>query len=465
MVKRILVFFAVFQFCWFSVFSQGYRIETQITPLSNIDVYLGYHYGNEQFVVDTAHLDKTGKGVFSGKKSLPEGVYMIVLPNMVYFDILITNENKFSVKNDTVDLTKNLIITGSPQNEVFVKYQNFTSETRSLIAEYLTRINQHKDSASFYRNEIEKQQKQLTKERDRIILMYPKTFFGALLKSMVDVEIPKELNQNNDPETIQKRIDFLSHHYFDNYDFSDERLLFSPVLYNKVNKYFGELVLVNPDSIITAIDFILVKGMQTPDVYRYLLNEMMSLFDLSGDLANDEAFVYLAQNYYFTGLASWVDDGFIEKLKKHVEDLKPTLVGSLAPMLVLSDQNEKKISVDDIKSCYTAVVFWNPECEHCEEYLLELKKVKDKFPEDFFQVYAVLADKNIEKWKTFVRENKLNWINVYDPKQKNEFMDSYKLYMIPRVFILDKTKRIIIKDVVTSQLEEFLTNQQGKGCK
>ena len=126
---------------------------------------------------------------------------------------------------------------------------------------------------------------------------------------------------------------------------------------------------------------------------------------------------------------------------------------------------KKKISVDDIKSCYTAVVFWNPECEHCEEYLLELKKVKDKFPEDFFQVYAVLADKNIEKWKTFVRENKLNWINVYDPKQKNEFMDSYKLYMIPRVFILDKTKRIIIKDVVTSQLEEFLTNQQGKGCK
>ena len=127
----------------------------------------------------------------------------------------------------------------------------------------------------------------------------------------------KELNQNNDPENHPETNRFFYHIIISIITiFSDERLLFSPVLYNKVNKYFGELVLVNPDSIITAIDFILVKGMQTPDVYRYLLNEMMSLFDLSGDLANDEAFVYLAQNYYFTGLASWVDDGFIEKLKK-----------------------------------------------------------------------------------------------------------------------------------------------------
>lgn len=464
MSKSNLFFFAVFLFFSFKVFSQGYRIETQITPLSDVNIYLGYHYGNEQFVIDTVHLDKSGKGVFSGKKTLPEGVYMIVLPNMIYFDFLIADESKLSITNDTTDLNKNLVIKGSPQNEIFVKYQSYTSEVRAVISGYLARTEQKKDSAAFYRNEIDKLQKEMFRERDRIILMYPKTFFGALLKSMSDVEVPKELNQDNDPETISKRIDYLSHHYFDNYDFSDERLLFSPVLYNKLNKYFGELVMADPDSVNTAIDFILVKSMQTPDVYRYILNQMMILFDVSGELAFDEAFVYLAQNYYYNGLASWVDDQFLEKLKKHVEDLKPTLIGSLTPTLVLSDINGKNISVDEIRSCYTAVYFWNPECEHCINYILELKKLKDKFPDDFFQVYAVLGEKNVDKWKTFINDNKLTWINVYDPKHKNEFVDSYKLYMIPRIFILDKTKHIVLKDIAINQLEEFLIKQQQKGC-
>ncbi len=464
MLKSLLVL-AFVLFLFRTPLVAQYRIEIQISPLSETNIYLGYHYGNEQFVIDTCHFDKNGKGILSGKKSLPEGVYMIVLPNMTYFDILIAGGQTFSVKNDTLDLVNKLEIKGNEQNGIYVKYQIFTSGKRREISLLMNRSRQRPDSADFYSARIEKLQQDLMNERERIIKSYPSTFFAHLLKAMSDPEIPAEFEMNNDQSNVQKRIDFLSHHYFDNYDFTDERLLYSPVLYKKVTTFFGEMVVSEPDSVNAAIDHILLKSMQNIQVYKYLSDLMMSLFDLSGDLSNDEAFVYLARNYYLNDLTPWANQLFLSKLKDHVKELEPTLIGSLAPELKLMTREKKIISLTDLTSCNTIVVFWNPECEHCAEYISDLKKLKMNYKEDFLQVYAVLAGDKPELWNSFVQNNQLNWINVYDPTQKNEFVQTYKLYMTPRVFLLDKTKHIIKKDVSVDILKECLDMQKDQVCK
>ena len=187
----IIVLFA----CLFSItqIQAQYKIETHIKPLSETDIYLGYHYGNEQFVIDTCHLDKAGKGVFTGKKSLNEGVYMIVLPNMTYFDILVAGGQTFSVYNDTTELTLNLSITGNKQNEIYVNYQKFISGKRKEISSWYNLLNQTKDSVKFYENAIEKNRQEIIKERNKIIKDYPGTFFSSLLKAMADPDIPHHL--------------------------------------------------------------------------------------------------------------------------------------------------------------------------------------------------------------------------------------------------------------------------------
>lgn len=440
------------------LFAQGYKIEIQIKQLADSNVYLGYHYGNEQFVIDTTKLDKNGKGIFDGKKELPEGVYMIVLPNMTYFDILMPIKQVFKVKNDTVNLNSNLVIEGSEENEIYAKYQKFSTEKLSKIAE-LTKL-----SNSVTQKQIDSLQLELRNERNRIIMQNPNTFFASLLQSMIDPEIPKALIKADNPTDVEKKMSYLTAHYFDNYNFNDERLLFSPILYNKIVNYYGKLIEGNHDTINNSIDVILSKSFKTPEVYRFLLNTLLSTFDLSGEVPNDEAFVYIAENYYLNELAPWVNEDFITRLKKHVSDLKPTIIGAPSPALILSDTIGKKISLYDLKSCYTLVIFWNPECEHCAEYLAELKNVYDSYNINFFQVYSVLATDNQKKWKTYIKDNKFKWINVYDSTKKNEFMQTYKLFMIPRIYLLDSSKHIVLKDFEINELKEYLQKNKKTDC-
>jgi len=455
-----LIFFALVFFIAFSklIYSQGYKIDIQIKQLHNNEIYLGYHYGNEQYVIDTVKLDKAGKGVLQGSNKLPEGVYMIVLPSMKYFDILICDTQTFKIKNDTTNLIENLEITGSKENEDYVNYQKISSK-------YLTQINElTKSSNGNSNNKVDSLQTLLKTERLKVIANHKGTFFGSLINSMLDPEIPQSINKSDNPADVIKKLNYLYFHYFDNYDFTDERLLFSPILYNKLLNYYGKIIENNNDTLINSLNNLINLSFKNADVYRYLLNTMLGMFDLSGELPNDEAFVYLAENYYLKDLTPWVNDEFLARLKKHVEDLKPTLMGSYAPSLNLVDTTGKKISLNEVKSCFTLVIFWNPECEHCAEYLSALKNVYKSFPQDKFQVYAVLATDNKTRWKSFIKDNNLPWINVYDATLKNSFIQSYKLYMIPRTFLLSSDKHILLKDFEVDELQNFLNENIKKSC-
>lgn len=464
---RILktVFFLLFVLSSLTIFAQGYKIEIQIKQFADSNVYLGYHYGNEQFVIDTAHLNKSGKGVFEGKKELPQGVYMIVLPSMTYFDILVPYPQKFSVKNDTIDLNLNLEISGSQENELYAKYQKYTAKKRAEITKLSDQIKSNPKLNLTNQRIIDSLQLEIRNERNSIIKSYPKTFFAALLKSMVDPDLPGNLEKADNPADQEKKLNYLALHYFDNYDFNDERLLFSPVLYNKLMTYYSKLVINIPDSVNKASDLLLVKSMKNPEVYRFILNTLISTFDLSGDLPNDEAFVYLAENYYLNELAPWVNEEFLSRLRQHVTDLRPTLVGSVAPPLLLNDTVGNVKSLHEISSCYTLVLFWNPDCEHCIDFISELQKLCKIYPSTYFQVYTVLATDNEKLWKSFLRKNSFPWISVFDKTKKNDFIDTYKLFMIPRMYLLDNNKRIVRKDFEADELQQYLQNQFGKGCK
>ena len=67
---------------------------------------------------------------------LPVGMYFLFLPSHNYFDILVDGNQKFTIENDTTEFLKNMIITGSIENQVFHDYQEMlnssTKEYREL---------------------------------------------------------------------------------------------------------------------------------------------------------------------------------------------------------------------------------------------------------------------------------------------------------------------------------------------
>src|SRR5690606_22121324 len=107
---------------------KGHKIEVQIKGLKDTTLILGYHYGNKKLVADTILVDEKGKGIFQGDTALTPGMYLVLTPDMRFFEIIIDKEQHFKVSTDTTDLFRNLKIEGSPDNTVFNGYQKTSAD-------------------------------------------------------------------------------------------------------------------------------------------------------------------------------------------------------------------------------------------------------------------------------------------------------------------------------------------------
>jgi len=59
-------------------------------------------------------------------------------------------------------------------------------------------------------------------------------------------------------------------------------------------------------------------------------------------------------------------------------------------------------------------------------------------------------------WNAYLKDKKFDWINAYDPLLKSDFTKLYCIKSIPKLFLLDKDKKIISKDINVSLLEVLL---------
>ena len=104
----------------------------EVVGLQDSTVMLAYYFGGKQYATDTAKVVK-GKFTFKGKKELKGGVYLIVLSDQQYFDIIISDTH-FSFKTDINDLVGAMSFKNSVENPPFYKYLTFISEMQKVLA-------------------------------------------------------------------------------------------------------------------------------------------------------------------------------------------------------------------------------------------------------------------------------------------------------------------------------------------
>jgi len=112
-------------FISFLLSAQNYEIKIKINGVSDTVAYLGHHFGEKKYVVDTAKVDSKGNVVFAGDKKLERGIYIVVLPSrgMTYFELLIGDNRKFSLETDTTNFLQTMKVKGDKENQAFMDYQ------------------------------------------------------------------------------------------------------------------------------------------------------------------------------------------------------------------------------------------------------------------------------------------------------------------------------------------------------
>ena len=246
---RTLIVSALVMLAQTASYAQDYRIDVKINGVKDTTLLLGYYFNKQMFVKDTADVDSNGHGAFEGKEPLDEGIYVIYLPDKSYFDILINDDQDFSVSATDGDLVKSQKITGNKEAGNFLKYQQYLNLKQKEAGKIQKGLKDLKKGEPEYEKSIEKLKaikEEVDKEMNRVIDENTGTLLARFLLMTKDIEIPDfDVPENiaNKDSVIQiKKYQYYKKHYFDNVDFNDERLLRTPVFTNKLERYFNKVV-------------------------------------------------------------------------------------------------------------------------------------------------------------------------------------------------------------------------------
>ena len=424
---------------------------------------LANYYGGSQYKQDSAVSNAKGELVFKAKEKYPQGIYLIILPSKRYFDFVMDAGQNFSLETDTLDFVKNMKVKGSDENKYLYDFQNFMFQKQKQVepiqAQYKRVKDTNKDSAKILQEKMSVIDKDVKAYKQDFITAHPKTFMATLFKAMHDPEIPEAPLLANGKKDTTFNYRYYKAHFFDQVDFSDARLLRTPVFHSKIKQYLDKLTPQIPDSVAVSVDYIVEKSKANEQMYEYLMNWMTYTYETSKIMGMDAVFSHMVEKYYATKQVTWVDSARLYKIVDKGLTLKYTLLGQKAPPLNLQDSTGKIVPLYDVKSKYTVVVFWEQGCGHCKKEIPKLMELyKTKLKAKGVEVYAIESEEKVKDWKKFLVEHQLNWINVWEPDDYKRAL-AKKYYFIettPTLFLLDENKIIKAKKVDAEQLETII---------
>ncbi|MBC7390803.1 MAG: redoxin domain-containing protein [Opitutaceae bacterium] len=444
--------------------AKAYSIKVKLTGLKDTVCYLAYHFGDKQYLKDTAKVDSKGNMVFDGKDKLLSGIYLVVLPSKTNFEFLVPdNQQTFSLETDTSKMIEHMKVTGSKENETFYTFLQFlgkkTKQADPLVDGYKKTKDKNKDSATIFQNKLTEIEKEVKAQRAKVIAENPNTLVAKIFKASTDLEIPETPTLPNGKKDSTFAYRWMKVHYFDNIDFADDRFLRTPLLHSKIKYYLENLTPQSPDSINKSADFIVEKARANKEVFKYVVWNITNTYETSNIMGMDAIFVHMAEKYYLSGQAFWIDSTVKSKINERYTTLKPLLLGKKAPALSLPDSSNNFHSLYEQKGKFTVLYFWDPNCGHCQKETPRLNDFFNDPKNKNVSIYAVSTD-HPNDWKKFIREKGLKFLNVCNAiSDKTVYYDvrkGYDVYSTPTIYVLNDKKEIVAKRLGVEQLGEFI---------
>jgi len=484
-LNRIILQFALLFAAGGSLFAQGYKIEVTIKGNENGTAILGHYFNTNMYPDDTIKLDSKGYGVFKKPTAMPDGMYIIFMPPGKVFEFMLSSAGQtFALKTDTADLAGKLEFTGSEENTIFSGFQKFRinkGEEINSLKDQLGKATSDAEKTTLT-NRINKLSEEINTESVRIINTYSNLFFGKFLKATREIDVPDspkdETGKEIDPNF---KYNYYRAHYFDNFEVGNAGLLRTPIYENKINTYITKLVPQVPDSLIKAADWLIAKTVHNEELFRYMLASLYNRYNTSNIMGMDAVLVFLIEKYYLSGKATWLT----EKSKKEMEELvllkKPNLIGkvirdftfqrvdddafvnSISHPEIIATTFGKDFKLNQIKSKYTLLIFWEADCSHCKVALPDLgsryARMKSKGCE-VMAIHMLSGDPGRQKWFEFINKNQLlGWINVWSPYSA-DYKVIYDIKSSPVVYLLDEKKAILAKRIGVDQAEGLLYERE-----
>lgn len=114
-----------------------------------------------------------------------------------------------------------------------------------------------------------------------------------------------------------------------------------------------------------------------------------------------------------------------------------------------------------ISAEFTLLIFGNPDCSACRDLMEQMdasEEIAELIGAGRLKVADIYIDEDIDLWMEKRSDYPADWINGYDPSFRIRTDLLYNVRALPSLYLLDKDKRVLLKDAPPERVLSMLVN-------
>lgn len=266
-------------------------------------------------------------------------------------------------------------------------------------------------------------------------------------------DIPHELT------SIEERADYLASHFWAHFDFGDTTLVTKPEITEQAFVDFLDVLSHVPTergqkAVTTLMDS---ASVNVPMFKHFMTLTEKYLYDPNSPFRNEEFYIPVLRAIISV---PQLDETYKVRPKYQLKTALKNRPGSVATDFVYTLLTGAVAKMSSIKADYTLLFFNNPDCHDCKrvkEYMKDSKifnRMTQAKSVPSLCILAIYPDADLPLWKR--GDYPKFMINGYDAGRVITNKELYDLKAIPTFYLLDREKKVILKDAPIEQIEAWL---------
>jgi len=194
------------------------------------------------------------------------------------------------------------------------------------------------------------------------------------------------------------------------------------------------------------IGIVLDKALnENPASFKYTVSLFEKyLYNPNSPLRNEELYLIVLQ---YICRSQVITEAEKIRYSSQLTMLSKNRTGEIATDFEYISATGKKEKLSRIHADYLIIFFNNPDCSDC----VRVKKLLSSVNNSHVKILSIYPDSDLSVWKKTSYPS--FWINGYNYETINQL---YDLKAIPTLYLLDRNKRIILKDADVEEIIKFI---------
>lgn len=245
-----------------------------------------------------------------------------------------------------------------------------------------------------------------------------------------------------------QQLDYLCRHYWDRFRFDDTLALRTLDSMQLLRRYgqFAALAAQQPFERAPMDTLMRRAAASRPmfELFVWLADEV--LHDPNSPLRNDELYIPVLEAQL---AAPWYDEYDRIGPAYALRMAQQNRLGRRANDLRYTTADGRTGTLHAIEAEFTLLFFNNPDCTMCKslrEQITASPRLAQLLAEGRLVILALYPDEDLAAWHRYRSEIPSSWINAYDAGCVIRETESYAVNAIPSLYLLDRSKRVLVKD-------------------